>query len=408
MFRTDNHEPSSQGVEAGTRRSTRAKYSLAPRMRFSFIRLENWRNFSQVGVPVQERNFLVGPNASGKSNFLDALRFLNDLVSIRGGFESAVTERGGVSAIRCLAARKNPNVAIDVRLQDDVAGEWRYRLSFGQGKKQRPEVREEKIYLGDRLLLQRPNELDATDPIRLEQTHLEQVTANVDFRPVADFFRSIRYFHIVPQLVRESYRWEGPETDPYGGDFLERILETNARSRKAWLGRIEKALTVAVPQLQQLEAIRDDRGAPHLQGKYAHWRPQGAWQQESQFSDGTLRLLGLLWALLDGSGPLLLEEPELSLHPEVVRQIPQLMARVQGKTKRQIFVSTHSSDLLRDRGIAPDEVFLFTPSASGTKVEPGVELPEVRRLLESGLSLAEIIVPLTSPQNADQLSFFPD
>ena len=145
-----------------------------------------------------------------------------------------------------------------------------------------------------------------------------------------------------------------------------------------------------------------------MQGKYVHWRPQGAWQQEAQFSDGTLRLLGLLWALLDGDGPLLLEEPELSLHPEVVRQIPQLMARVQGKSKRQIFVSTHSSELLRDKGIAPDEVFLFTPSENGTTVQAGVELPEVRRLLNSGLSLAEVIIPMTRPANAAQLSLFPD
>ena len=39
-----------------------------------------------------------------------------------------------------------------------------------------------------------------------------------------------------------------------------------------------------------------------------HWRPDAGWQTETQFSDGTLRLLGLLWSVLDGTGPLLLEE----------------------------------------------------------------------------------------------------
>jgi hypothetical protein len=55
-----------------------------------------------------------------------------------------------------------------------------------------------------------------------------------------------------------------------------------------------------------LEFYRDPaKGTPHLRGKYEHWRPRGAWQTEGQFSDGTLRLLGLLWAVLDRTGPLL-------------------------------------------------------------------------------------------------------
>ncbi len=42
-----------------------------------------------------------------------------------------------------------------------------------------------------------------------------------------------------------------------------------------------------------------------LRGKYRHWRPEGTWQTEEQFSDGTLQLIGLLWAAMDrGKGPL--------------------------------------------------------------------------------------------------------
>jgi hypothetical protein len=59
---------------------------------------------------------------------------------------------------------------------------------------------------------------------------------------------------------------------------------------------------VAVPQLSELELTRDNRGAPHLRGRYEHWRPQGAWQTEDQCSDGTLRLLGLLWAIVEDGG----------------------------------------------------------------------------------------------------------
>ena len=119
-----------------------------------------------------------------------------------------------------------------------------------------------------------------------------------------------------------------------------------------------------------------------------------------------LRLLGLLWATLDGSGPLLLEEPELSLHPEVVRYIPQMFARIQRKSGRQIIISTHSSDLLRDDGIGLDEALLLQPKAEGTGVGAAGSFVEIKALLESGLSLADAVIPRTRPQDVEQLSLF--
>jgi predicted ATPase len=391
-------------MAATSRASTNGQRARgAPRI--ARVKLSNWRNFKTVDAELQLRNFLVGPNASGKSNFLDAFRFLGDIVAISGGLESAVEERGGVSRVRCLAARKQSDVAIEVTLSDASEDLWQYRLAFSQDSKRRPIVTKETVYHGQTLLLNRPDDpADKEDPERLRQTYLEQVNANRDFRAIADFLRSIRYYHIVPQLVRENDRWESPQGDPYGGDFLERILRTNKRTQHARLSRIRGALAIAVPQLTALEAVRDEKGVPHLRGRYEHWRPQGAWQNESEFSDGTLRLIGLLWSLLDGEGPLLLEEPELSLHAEVVRRIPQLMARVQGKSGRQVIVSTHSDDLLRGEGIAPDEVFVFEPSMDGTSVRSGVTIEDVHQLLEAGMPLADALLPHTRPANVDRLA----
>jgi len=127
---------------------------------------------------------------------------------------------------------------------------------------------------------------------------------------------------------------------------------------------------------------------------------------EDQFSDGTLRLLGLLWATLDRAGPLLLEEPELSLHPAVVVFIPQLFARVQGRLGRQILMSTHSTDLLSDTGIGLDEVLLLQPRTGGTEVAPASTLRDARVLLEEGLPLSDAVMPHTRPEKADQLALF--
>jgi predicted ATPase len=376
-------------------------------MGLTHLHLENWRNFLKVDARLQSRVFLVGPNASGKSNFLDAFRFLHDIVSVGGGFQQAVIRRGGVSSLRCLAARQYSDICVEVQLGADPDNpDWKYEIHFNQDKLRRPLVKQERVMKKGVNILNRPDENDRQDPERLTQTYLEQVQANQEFREVANVFAAMRYLHIVPQLVREPDRSVGRKNDPYGGDFLEQIACTQERTRNAWLRRIRDALKVAVPQLQDLELARDPRGTPHLRGKYEHWRPQGAWQSEEQFSDGTLRLMGLLWATLEGNGPLLLEEPELSLHPEVVRFIPQMFTRIQRRTGRQILISTHSPEMLRDEGIGLDQVLLLVPQAEGTSVKPATALQDAQTLLDSGLSLAEVVLPHTAPEKAHQLSLF--
>ncbi|MCP5117865.1 MAG: AAA family ATPase, partial [bacterium] len=75
-------------------------------MRFTGIHVANWRNFTNVDVDLQRRVFLVGANASGKSNLLDMFRFLRDIAAVGGGFQRAVSSRGGVTKLRCLFARR--------------------------------------------------------------------------------------------------------------------------------------------------------------------------------------------------------------------------------------------------------------------------------------------------------------
>jgi predicted ATPase len=104
-------------------------------LHFANIRLQNWKNFASCDVAIGKRVFLVGPNASGKSNFLDLFRFLRDLASSGGGFQEAVGRRRGVSAIRCLAARKYPDIEIQVVVVGaEGSPRWRYELGYQPGQ----------------------------------------------------------------------------------------------------------------------------------------------------------------------------------------------------------------------------------------------------------------------------------
>ncbi|MCS7225204.1 MAG: AAA family ATPase [Armatimonadetes bacterium] len=197
---------------------------------FKRVRLRNWRNFTQGDLPLGLRPFLVGPNASGKSNFLDVFCFLRDLAVSGGGLQAALEKRGGMKAVPSLAARRDPTVLIEVEMEralpthsDGQRENWLYRIAFRERqlnhrRERQVLVEEERVEKNGKALLRRPTAEDRADLLRLTQTHLEQVNMNKDFRLIADFFASIRYFHIVPQLIREPERSVGRKNDPYGGN----------------------------------------------------------------------------------------------------------------------------------------------------------------------------------------------
>ena len=106
-------------------------------MRITHLRLANWRNFKRVDVDFAQRTLLFGPNAAGKSNLLDAVRFLRDLTTAPGGLQHAVELRGGVSRLRFLNARNHNKgrVLISITVGDDDEPEaWEYELQFGLQK----------------------------------------------------------------------------------------------------------------------------------------------------------------------------------------------------------------------------------------------------------------------------------
>ena len=378
------------------------------------LKLKNWRNFRDVDVKLGPRGYLIGANASGKSNFLDVFRFLRTIAqSEGGGLQKALKDRGGLTKLRSLHARKDPEVRIEIELSEsasDSSPTWRYVLAFkSEGKgQQRVLITVESVYHRDEEVLSRPRPEDLSDPARLTQTHLEQINNNANFRELGDYFASTTYLHLVPQLLKHTDEISGRiiENDPFGQGLLQRIAKTQPRTRKARLDRIQKALEIAVPQFSELEFEQDAvTGSPHLKANFKHWRVHGSWQREDQFSDGTLRLLGLLWALQEGDGLLLLEEPELSLNDAITEHIPLIIDRVLRKRKssRQVLISTHSDNLIAEVS-DPQAVLLLAPSANGSIIRTPDE--DETQAMEHGLNAAEVLLPKTRPEQIDQMGLF--
>lgn len=373
--------------------------------------VKHWRNFRQVDVRLRERQFIVGPNASGKSNLLDTFRFLRDIAkSEGGGLQKAISTRGDISKIRSLSVDRDAEVAIEIHLADhaDASAKWRYGLGFrqGTGKNCQPYLTYERVWQKDELLIDRPDAEDKADPERLTQTYLEHTAVNVKFREIARFLRNVTYLHLVPQFLRFSDSLQGKviEEDPFGQVLLERVANIDEETRRARLKRIEMALKIAVPQFEELAFIRDEHtGHPHLQARCAGWLPSAGWQREDQFSDGTLRLIGLFWALLEENTVILLEEPELSLNLGIVSKFAPMIAGMQLDRNSQVFVSTHSDRFLLEPGIDGTEVLLLTPGEKSTTVKTSSDIDVVRQFLEAGLTVGDIVLPRTDPKHVRKL-----
>lgn len=382
---------------------------------FRRVQIKNWKNFGKADVDFLDRLFIVGANASGKSNFLDVFRFLKDLVN--DGLQKAVNARGGIKKIRNLNARKPSYVEIVVSMEDlQDKSIWEYLLQINSrgGTSDRPVtyVFFEKVVHDKQVLLSNKID-DSTDNVLMQYTSLEQPASNKEFRAIFDAFKNISYVNIIPQLIRETDAFipSVAMEDFYGRNLLEKISVTNKKTRDARLKRISSVLQMAVPQFSDLEYKQDEKGHPHLRVRYEHFRPSGSFQQEDQFSDGTLRLFGIIWAILDGDGLLLLEEPELYLHSEIVKQLPTFIARAQKSKKgnvRQVVISSHSFELLNTDTIAPEEIIMLTQGKEDTIVRKASEEEIVNDKINAGFTPAEAVIPHVSPKGIieGQLSLF--
>jgi predicted ATPase len=321
-----------------------------------------------------------------------------------------MAKRGGLSKVRSLFARNNQGgrLILDIGLSDGD-DTWRYRIAVRgeSGGLNRPVVHEEIVERNGKIIVQRPNAADEKDKALLTQTHLEQIAANQAFRVLADYFAKVQYFHLVPQIIRDPARFGSLQQDPYGGDFIARMNAEQATRRNAWLRRMEIALSAAVPEFQSLKLEVDPAGRPHLIAGYKNWRENPARQSEAEFSDGTLRLIGLLWTLVSAptnGGVLLLEEPELSLNAAIVRMLPTVLATAQrDRASLQVVLSTHAPEILNDEGVRANEVLVLRVTGDGTVAALLSDIEEVSAEVDVELPISEIVESLIAPNDLSGL-----
>jgi predicted ATPase len=352
----------------------------------AFIRrvvIRNYKSIAFCDVGLERLMFLVGANGSGKSNFLDAFRFVGD--SLRNSLDHALRERGTIKEVRRRSGGHPNNFSLrfEFGLPSGDSGHYEFRIGakpLGAYEVQNEECRihpatpfepDHFFHVQSGKVTAASFELrPATLPDRL---YLVAASGMPEFRPIFDALSRIEVYNLDPRAIAAMQR-------PDVGDVLRRD-GSNAASVLQRLSdethnEIRDNLTRIVPGVSDVETTllgsqETLEFRQFVQGQKHPWNFPA-----SSMSDGTLRVLAVLLAVFQTMPghtqpvpPLIgLEEPEVALHPAAAQVL--LSALRQASRVRQILVTSHSPDLLDNQDI-PAEALLAVDNQNGvTRIGP--------------------------------------
>jgi predicted ATPase len=353
------------------------------------ITLRSFLSYAPDTEPVKLRslNVLIGPNGSGKSNFLDAFDVLG---AAPGEITSPIQRSGRMDAWLWQNERGVP--ADDLSIEAVVrigSTPVRYEVSlvskppFGSVSNERIEDARAKVsgkkpyfyfgYENGRPMINGKGEKgrralrpDQIDPQRSILAQRREPDIYPELSRLAEKLAAIRSYRSW-SFGRDAAGRRGQPTDlptiglSASGDNLVLVLH-----RLAGIPRVKREI---LERLRQLYAPLDDLYVEIAGGNALLFLIEGDRRMPAtRLSDGTLRYLTLLAILCDPEPPplIILEEPELGLHPDVLPTIADLL--LQAAERTQLIVTTHSGILVDAFTESPENVLVCERADGGTRV----------------------------------------
>ena len=355
--------------------------------------LRNYKSIGNCDVTLRPLTYLVGQNGAGKSNFLDALHFVRD--ALTGSLDNAINERGGLNEVRRRSSGHPTHFGIRLEfcLKDGREG-W-YAFEIGAMASGGYEVQHEKCVIagigkGPYFHVSKGRRIDSSEQtfpaVTADRLALVAASGLTAFRPVFDALTAMGFYNLNPKLMRELQKpQDGRLLKPVGENIasvighLERVAPDRVLTIKEYLQSVVPMVhgmeRKTIGPMETLEFRQDMAGAKH------------PWKFLAQnMSDGTLRALGVLTALLQSNvdySPTLIgiEEPETALHPAASAALREVL--VQAANHTQVLVTSHSPDLLDNRSIDVDAILAVVSEGGETKIAPLDEAS--RRMLRDHL-----------------------
>ena len=342
---------------------------------------------------LQSLNVLIGPNASGKSNFIEALVLLSALPIDLAG----VVRSGGGAQEWLWKGTDQPTPAtinVETGPNETTGRPLRYRLSFnthGSGLNVVDENIEEmsvsegsgapRFYYvfqqGRPLINIRMRTPDGKGTERRFQWDQRSVDQSVlSQRKDPDLYPELFWlgwsFLSIQTFRNWTFGGTGPPRHPQRADLPDRWLTFDSSNLALILNQIEhkcgpvfnKHLQRFFPRFDRMSTVTSGGTMQFFLHENGFAEPISA----ARMSDGTLRFIALLAILLSPSPPPLvcIEEPELGLHPDAVSLLANLL--VEASERMQLVVTTHSDALVSALTTQPDAIIACERPGAGTEL----------------------------------------
>jgi len=360
------------------------------------VELTNFLSYRQASIKLGALTALVGPNASGKSNVVAALKLLSDIPKY--GLQTALARRGGFDQLRHRSAGRgkplDPSIAIDFRVHEG-AGLSRYELRLGSMAGKRYTVKQERGRVntdngafgferqGEKLTFDGHWEGSHQVPNMPEdfrapegQSVLPITTIFGELDAIWSFLQGFQIVEINPSLVRD-FQEPSPTLDlePDGSNSASVLEQLPRTERKQLLDE----LAAIVPGLIDVEPR-------HYSNKLTTLFTQQTGKKRKKFfahqmSDGTLRAFATLLAVLQSRKKdlLVIEEPEAAIHLGALRTLVDILR--QHSEDLQILITTHSADIID--ALSVEDLRVVWTEEGASHVAPLAE--HTQETLRSGL-----------------------
>lgn len=342
---------------------------MFPRIREVHVR--NYRSIAQAVVRLSDLTLLVGVNGSGKSNFVDAVAFVQEALS--DSLTRAFQVRGGVDSV-CRKGRgtgEKLGIRLIIDLGPDLVADYAFEI---MPMRIRFAVVTERCLVRHRsgtthgFAVRDGNFVEEISGIRPRLEHdrlaLYAAAAAEEFRPLYDFLTNIRTYRIDPARIGALQEAEPGFSLSKDGGNAAFVLEMLQEHVPESFARISRLIASVADGITWVGAIASEP-----------WRAVGfeeedAFFEASSMSEGTLRLLGLLLAAYQPQTPsvLMIEEPEVAIHPAAAEVVMSVL--LDASKRGQVLVTTHSPDIVDFEDLSDDSVRVVTKDRAGTRISP--------------------------------------
>ena len=320
------------------------------------IEVSNYRSLgSHVQLKLGRLTVLVGQNGAGKSNVADVVRFLAEALTI--GLEAAIASRHGIDVVRRWSSGRPFNLSVRVNLSEEsFSGTYAFTLAGDSAedyrlKEEEALVSDKKTVANHKFLLREGKWVEGPADLRPKVTAqslaMTLVAGDERFAPLANALRNVCVYSVFPDTLREPQKPDTVRPMKQHGENWTTILQGMTANGAA--GELKAALAKLTGDIADFR-VRQLGG--YLNAEFLHaterkrTKDRQKWFESAQESDGTLRVAGIITALLQ-EPPLTLigiEEPELTVH---VGAIPLLYDYLkQAALRGQVLVTTHCVELL--------------------------------------------------------------